>query len=283
MRSVRIVTDSNADVPPNIASELGIAVVPNYIYFGQEVIRDGIDLTPQAFFGKMAGSPCHPRTTHPPVSEFVGTYQQLMNGSGADAIISIHVASTVSGTVNAAWAAAQMLPNPSQVEIIDSGQLSMGLGWVVIKAAELANGGASRTEVVEAVKSLLPRLRVVAMIDTLDNLVRGGRISQLSASLGTLLQVKPLLTMRSGQVSILGRVRTRARALSRLVEQVQGWGPLAGLAVMHAGAEERARTLAEAFSGIAGPRMLIAPAGAALTTHLGLGAVGVCGLMAGGE
>jgi DegV family protein with EDD domain len=277
------VTDSNADVPPEIASELGIAVVPNYVYFGQEVIRDGIDLTPRAFFDKMAGSSCNPRTTHPPVGEFVGTYQQMTNGSGTEAVVSIHVASTVSGTVNAAWTAAQMLPNPSKVEIIDSGQLSMGLGWLVIKAAELAKDGASRTEVVEVVRSLLPRLRVVAMIDTLDNLVRGGRISQFSAVLGTLLQVKPLFTIQSGQVLILGRVRTRARALSRLVEQVQGWGPLAELAVMHAGAEERARRLAEVLRGIAVPRILVAPAGSAITAHLGLGAVGACGLLESNE
>jgi DegV family protein with EDD domain len=283
MRSVRIVTDSNADIPPEIASELGIAVVPNYVYFGQEAIRDGIDLTRQAFFVKLAGAACHPRTTHPPVGEFVSTYQQMTNGSGSEAVISIHVASTVSGTLNAAWAAAQMLPHPSQVEIIDSGQLSMGLGWVVIKAAELAKDGASRTDVVEAIRSLLPRLRVVAMIDTLDNLVRGGRISQFSAVLGTALQVKPLLTIRSGQVSILGRVRTRARALTRLVEQVQGWGPLAELAVMHAGAEKRARTLAEALRGMAVPRILVAPAGSAITAHLGLGAVGACGLLEGND
>jgi DegV family protein with EDD domain len=281
--SVKIVTDSNADVPPALSSEMGIVVVPNYVYFGQELVRDGVDLSPQAFFEKMAGSSRYPRTTHPPVGEFVNAYQQALDGSGADTIVSIHVPGTVSGTVNSAWAAAQTLPDPSRVEIIDSGQLSMGLGWVVIRAAELANRGASHGEVVAAVRSLLPRLRVIAAIDNLDNLVRGGRISKLSALLGSLLQIKPLLTIQSGQVSILARSRTRARALARLVEEVHGWGPLAALAVMHAGAEARARALAEELRDSAAAPILTAPAGAALTAHLGLGALGVCAVMAGAE
>jgi fatty acid-binding protein DegV len=98
-----------------------------------------------------------------------------------------------------------------------------------------------------------------------------------------MLQIKPLLTMRGGQVSILLRARTRARALARMVEQIQGWGPLAGLAIMHAGAEDRARTLADELTGTAAPNILIAPAGAALTAHLGLGTIGACAIQVGGD
>lgn len=277
--AVRIVTDSNADVPPELASRLGIAVVPNYVYFGPEPIRDGYDLTPDAFFERMATSSTPPRTTHPPVGEFLGVYEQSLNGAGYGSVVSILVASTVSGTVNSAHAAAGMLPDPSRVEIVDSGQLSMGIGWVAVKAAELAQSGASQAEVVRLARSLLPRVRVVAMIDTLDNLVRGGRIKPLTAALGTLLQIKPVLSIQAGQVTILGRVRTRARALARMAEEVQGWGPMSGLAVMHAAAEPLASALAEALRPLAPDLpVLVAPAGAALTAHLGLGAVGVCGL-----
>jgi len=276
---VRIVTDSSADVPPEIAESLGISVVPNYVYFGSETIRDGIDLAPQAFFEKMATSPTPPRTTHPPVGEFLSVYEHALNGSGFDAVLSIHVAGTLSGTINSAHTAAELLPDASRIDVIDSGQLSMGLGWVVVKAAELAGRGATRAEVVEAVRSLLPRVRVVAMIDSLDSLVRGGRISRLSSVLGTLLHIKPVLSVQSGQVSILGRVRTRTRALSRLIEEVQGWGPVSDLAVMHAAAEPLAAELAHGLRVFAPERAIrIAPAGAALTAHLGLGAVGVCGL-----
>jgi DegV family protein with EDD domain len=276
--AVRIVTDSNADIPPEIASRLGISVVPNYVYFGQEVVRDGFDMAPQAFFNRMAASSIPPRTTHPPVIEFLDAYQHALNGSGSDSVVSIHVASTLSGTINSAQAAAQMLPDPSQVEIIDSKQLSMALGWVVIQAAELARKGASRSEVVELVGSLLPRMRAIAIIDTLEHLVRGGRISHLSATLGTLLQIKPILTIQDGQALILDRVRTRARAMERLIGHVQTWGPMSDLVVMHARADEPARELAERLQAShPGRRILVAPLGAALTAHFGLGAVGACG------
>lgn len=281
---MRIVTDSSADVSPDISERLGISVVPNYVYFGSDIIRDGCDLAPQAFFEKMATSRTPPRTTHPPVSEFLSVYEKALNGSGFDAVLSIHVAGTLSGTINSAHAAAELLPDPGRIEVIDSGQLSMGLGWVVVKAAEMAGRGATRAEVVQAVRSLLPRVRVVAMIDTLDNLVRGGRISQLRGALGTLLHIKPVLSIQSGQVSILGRVRTRTRALSRLIEEVQGWGQVSDLAVMHAAAEPLAAEVARRLRAFAPEQAIrIAPAGAALTAHLGLGAVGVCGLQSAPE
>ncbi len=258
---------------------LGISVVPNYIYFGSEIIRDGCDLAPQAFFEKMATSPTPPRTTHPPVAEFLSVYEEALNGSGFDAVVSIHVAGTLSGTINSAHTAAELLPDASRIEVIDSGQLSMGLGWIVIEAAEMAGRGATRAEVVRAVHSLLPRVRVVAMIDTLDNLVRGGRIGQLSAVLGALLHIKPVLSIQNGQVSILGRVRTRIRALSRMIDEVQGWGPVSNLAVMHVAAEPLAAELARRLKAVVPEQAIpVAPAGAALTAHLGLGAVGVCGL-----
>jgi len=277
--SVRIVTDSNSDVPADMASRLGIAIVPNYVYFGDELIRDRHGISPEEFFERMAGSPIPPRTTHPPVGEFLQVYEQALNGAGYGSVVSILVASSVSGTINSAHAAAGMLEDPGLVEIIDSGQLSMGIGWMAIKAAEASQRGASREEIVEQARSMLPLVRVVAMIDTLDNLVRGGRISQLSAALGTLLQIKPVLSIQGGQVSIVGRVRTHSKALTKMVEQVREWGPLSDLAVMHAGAEPLAERLLEELRPVVpGLPILVAPAGAALTAHLGLGAVGVCGL-----
>lgn len=276
---VRIVVDSNADIPRELALRLDIAVVPNYVYFGSELVRDGRDLSAEAFFERMATSPVPPRTTHPPVGEFLEVYEQSLNGAGYGSVVSILVASSLSGTINSAHAAAGMLPEPGRVEILDSGQLSMGIGWVAIRAAEAAQRGATREEVVRQARSMLGRVRVAAMIDTLDNLVRGGRISQLSAALGTLLQIKPVLLVREGQVTIAARVRTRARALAKMAEEVRAWGPLSDLAVMHAGAEPLAERLAEELR-VAAPELgiVVGPAGAALTAHLGLGAVGVCGL-----
>jgi DegV family protein with EDD domain len=211
----------------------------------------------------------------------VETYNRLLDSEGSEAVISIHVAGNLSGTVNAAWAAAQNLSDPTRIEVVDSGQVSMGTGWAVIEAARMAQAGSARSEVSRAVHEMLPRLRAAAMIDTLDNLYKGGRISQVTAALGTVLQVKPLISIQDGHVEIPERVRTRSRALKRLVAMVQGWGALARVAVLHAGAEELARELAAMIEYLAPESgVLIEPAGAALTTHLGLGAVGVCAVAA---
>jgi DegV family protein with EDD domain len=280
MSKVRIVTDSTADIPAALASSLDISVVPCAIYWGQESYRDGVDLSPQAFFDRLARAGELPRTSQPPISEFVATYQRLMEEEQTEGILSIHVAGSLSGTLNAAWAAAQMLPDPSRVTVIDSGQLSMGLGWAVIEGARIAQTGATRAEVGAAVRALLPRLRTAAMIDTLENLYKGGRISQVSAVLGNALEIKPLLGVKSGEVVVWGKVRTRSRALKRLVAHVKGWGPLTDMAVLHTGAEALAETLTELLDDrVPESRFLRGPAGSAVATHLGPGAVGVCALL----
>jgi DegV family protein with EDD domain len=283
MGRVRIATDSIADIPAALASELDIAVVPCEIFFGQEVYADGVDLSPDAFYQRLARSPELPRTSQPPVSRFVETYRRLLEVEQAEGVISIHVAANLSGTVNAAWAAAQTLSDPSRVEVIDSGQVSMAQGWLVIEAAKHAKAGASRTAVSRAVRELLPRQRAAAMIDTLDNLYKGGRISQVTATLGTVLQIKPLISIRAGKVEVVERVRTRSQALKRLESLVRGWGMPAELTVLHTGAEELAQDLGGLLQDLVpGRRMMIQPAGSALTTHLGLGAVGVVTLLAAG-
>jgi DegV family protein with EDD domain len=281
MTPVRIVTDSTADVPAAFAAELDIAVVPLQVLLGQEVYQNGVDLQPRTFFEKLAGSSELPRTSQPPVGQFVQTYQQLLDREQCEAVVSIHVAGSLSGTVNAARTAVQMLSDPSRVEVIDSGLLSMGIGWAAIEAARLAQTGAPPLEVSRAVRSLLPRVRTALMIDNLENLYRGGRITLISAALGTALRVKPLLSIRDGEISVWGRVRTRSRALKQLVAEIRGWGPLAEMAVLHTGAEELAQGLAEEFYDLVpGNRMLILPAGPALTFHLALGAVGVAAVAA---
>jgi DegV family protein with EDD domain len=194
------------------------------------------------------------------------------------------LAGNLSGTLNAAWAAAQTLPDPSKVEVIDSGQVSMGLGWAVIEAAKLARMGAGQVEIVGAVRALLPRLRTLAMIDTLDYLYQGGRISQVTAALGTALQIKPLIDVQSGHIEIVARARTRSGALKRLVTMVRDWGPLAQVMVLHTGAAKLAEDLMDQLRGLAcDGQIAVEPAGSALATHLGLGAVGVCALAAGDE
>jgi DegV family protein with EDD domain len=281
MKQVRIVTDSVGDIPASLASELDIAVIPAQISFGKELYRDGVDLSPQEFLDKLAQSEELPKTAQPPVQDFALTYQRLLEEDPGCRIVSIHVPGNLSGIVNAAWAGAQMLPDPTLVEVVDSGQISMGMGWAVVEAARLAQAGASQAEVVQALQALLPRLRTVAMLDTLENLYKGGRISKISAAVGSALQIKPLLGVERGEILVLGKVRTRSRALKQLVALVSDWGTVAEMAVLHAGAEDLMHSLVEMLQAqFPLDRMVTGLAGSALTTHLGPGAVGVCALVA---
>jgi DegV family protein with EDD domain len=279
LEPVRIVTDSTADLPARLARELEISVVPCQVTIAGTTYRDGVDLTLQEFIQKMARALDLPRTSQPPMKAFVETYRRLLIEQDAAAVLSIHVASSVSGTVNAASAAAQTLPDPARVVIIDSGQLSMGLGLAVVEAARLARAGATADEVSQAVHGMLPRLWAAAMIDTLENLYKGGRIRSVTATLGQMLRIKPLIVIHEGEIRVVEKVRTRSRALKRLEALVHGWGSLAEALVLHTGAEALARDLADALDGVVPGRSLgIEPAGSALTAHLGLGAVGVCAL-----
>ena len=281
---VGVATDSTADLPPRLASDLGIAVVPCLIFWGQEELLDGVDLRPEEFYDRLAHSAELPRTAQPAVKSFVHTYRQLLEMDWCDAVVSVHVAGNLSGTVNAAWAAAQSLPDPSRVDVIDSGQVSMGLGWAVIRAAKMAREGATLEELGQAVRDLLPRLRAAAMIDNLENLYKGGRISQITAAVGTVLQIKPLISIQGGRLQVVDRVRTRSRALQRLEALVRTWGPLAEVSVLHTGAPELAEDLAGRLADLASENhLMVEPAGPALTTHLGLEAVGVCALVCAGR
>lgn len=281
MSRTRIVTDSTSDIPASLAAALDITVVPCVVYFEQEMFRDGVDLTPEAFFDILARADKLPRTSQPPVADFVTTYQRLLATEGCEGIVSIHVAGTLSGTLNAAWAAAQTLDDPPRVDVVDSGQLSMGLGLAVVEAARLAQTGATLVEVGDHTRATLPQVRTVALIDQLENLYKGGRISLISAALGSALQIKPLLQVRDGQVLVAERVRTRSRALKRLEALVRDWGPLAEMVVLYTGTPDLAQTLAERLNDLVpAERVMFGPAGPALTTHLGLGAVGVCALQA---
>lgn len=286
MRRVRIVTDSTADVPAGLASELDISVVPVQVRSGQEEYQGGIDLLPQTLYGgqaqhpELAQGPEFAPVSQPPLGRFVETYRRLLDKEQSDAVLSIHSAESVRGTVNVAWSASQMLPDPSRVEIIDTGQLSMAIGWIAVEAARVAKAGATQAEVGQVVRDLLPRLRMVAMIDDLETLHEDGQITLVSAALGSVLQIKALASLQDGELVVWEKVRTRARALKRLVDQVREWEPLVEMAVLHTGAEELAQYLAEAVHDLVpARRMLVLPAGPVLTGLVGLDAIGVAAVV----
>jgi DegV family protein with EDD domain len=274
---IKVVTDSAADVPPKLAQELDITVLPCYVVFGSKVYRDGVDLTPQEFYDKLATSPILPTTSQPPLGLFVETYQNLLQES--EGIVSIHIASTLSGVFNAARVAADTL-SAAPIAVIDSQQLSMGTGWQVVMAAQAAQEGHSLVKVVSLVRDIRPRARAAVMLDNLEHIKRSGRINQVTALMGTALKVKPLLQIVTGEVTAIATVRTRGKALRRLTEFMAVQSAFKELCVAHADAAEAAQEIVERLSTVyPKKRLLLCQAGATVTTHLGLGAVGICGVL----
>lgn len=275
MTTVRVVTDSTADIPPQLASALRITVIADDIIFGEQVYRDGVDITPERFRELLVTNQSFPKTAHPALGVFLDTYRQL-GQTGAE-IVSVHVGDHLSGMVRTAQVAAEEVSSLVRVAVVDSQQLSMAQGWQVIALARVAQQGASFDEVVALAQRLAPLAHAAAVLDSLDHVLRGGRIGRAMALMGTVLRVKPLINVVDGVAAPLANVRTWPRALDRLVEYVSAKAPFLALAVLHAGALEAAESLADRLSTLhPRDRILVGEAGAAVTTHLGPGAVGIC-------
>ncbi len=215
MGKVRIVTDSTADLPGELVDRYGITVVPLKVFFGSECFLDGIDLTKEEFYQRLASSKELPTTSQPTPAEFAEVYRPMVE-EGAD-IVSIHISSHMSGTVQSAQLAKTML-NYDKLEVIDSKAVSVLLGMVVLGAARAAEAGYSRAEVVALVRSIMAGHRVYFMVDTLEYLQRGGRIGKAQAFLGTVLNVKPVCTMKEGIIYPYEKVRGRKKAIARVVQ-----------------------------------------------------------------
>lgn len=275
MTSVRVVTDSTADIPPQIASELGITVIPDQVIFGDQTFSDGVGITLPRFLELLSSDSPFPKTAHPGLGTFMETYRQL-GRDGAD-VVSIHVGSRLSGMFSSAHTAAAEVASEVRVAVIDSQQLSMGQGWQVLAAARAARRGASFEEVVALAQRLPSMAHVAAVLDSLEHIRRSGRIGRLMALLGSVLQIKPLISVMDGEPVLLGNVRTIRRALAHLEQfAANKTSPLA-MAVLHAGAPETARDLADGLDEFfPRDRVLLSETGTAVATHLGPGTIGLC-------
>jgi DegV family protein with EDD domain len=275
---VKIVTDSTADIPEELATGLEITVVPCNVHFGLETYRDGIELSKHEFYTKLKASPTLPTTSAPAAGLFEATYREL--ASETDQILSIHLASTLSAIYNSVCLGAEAISD-AEIALIDSGQASMGLGWLVIAAARAAQEGQSLAQIVALVEDMMPRVRLFAALDTLEYLRKGGRVGKTVALFGALLNIKPLLEVRDSAVLPLERVRTRRRSIQRLIELVAGLGPLEELAVLHSNAPQAARRLAEEISFLHPlEHILIAEVGAIIGTHVGPNSLGAACVIA---
>ncbi len=272
--AVAILTDSTADLPPSVAEDLGIGVVPLTVRFGEAVYRDGVDLLPDQFFTMLAASAVLPRTSQPSAGEFEEAYRSAL--AAHDAILSIHISARLSGTLHSAQLARQSLPGSVPIEIVDSGLASMALGLVVARVAAQANAGAGLADLAALARDLASRTHLLVMVDTLDYLAKGGRIGKAQAFLGSLLDVKPLITCRDGELHPYERARTRRRGLDRLAEFAGDQGAVESVAVLHGTTPADAQALLDRLAGLcAGEQTYLARYGPVIGTHLGPGAVGV--------
>jgi DegV family protein with EDD domain len=270
---VRVVTDSNSDLPPELVARYNIVVVPSLLNIEGKSFADGVDITRGEFYQRLPKLNPLPTTAAPSAAAFQAAYRSC----GQAEIVAIHLSASFSAIYTAARLGAE--PLGDQVTLVDSQQASMGMGWQVLAAAEVASQGGSRDDALRAVRSAQARVRLYAALDTIEYLRRGGRASLLSARLGDLLQIKPMLEVRDGNVSVPARVRTRPKARAELAARVEALGPLERLAVLHTDCVDDARAMADRRAPRSQQMPVVVEAAAVIGTHVGPGAIGVAALM----
>ena len=270
--TIKIVTDSSADLPVQIFQELGITVVPLYVRFGENVYRDRVDITESEFYQRLQHDPIHPNTTQPTPQDFAEVYQKVSDKAGG--IVSIHISGKLSGTCNSALQGKELAAVKCPIEVIDSKSLTMALGLTVIAAAKLANQGKTLEQVVAEVKQAIPTTHLLGLLDTLKYVSLGGRIGKAKALLGSILNVKPLLTLQDGETAPAGQVRSRSKGIDRLFDFVKGFTNIQDLAVVYNTTPDEAQALVERIGAVF-DKKLIHPAtvGPVLGVHMGPGAL----------
>lgn len=269
---VKIVTDSTCDLPSFIIDTFNINVVPLFVNIEGKSYQDGVTLTREAFYRQLPTWKSFPQTAAPGPEHFRRVYQQLLD-DGAAGVLSIHISESLSLTVNSARKAAKEMDDP-RVVVMDSRQLSLGMGFLVQSAAELAAAGAPIPEIISNLQNKIRRTHVVAMIDTLEFLQKSGRMNRFMAGVGGILKIKPILKMHDGQPSA-ERVRTRRRAFDRLAKSLAA-APMERVALVHTHAPAVAAELRAKISPLLPTGDIwsvdITPV---LGAHLGPGAVGL--------
>lgn len=272
--TVKIVTDSGADLPAQLVQELGITVVPLYVRFGEKVYRDRVDISEDEFYQRLLHDPIHPSTIQPSPQDFADVYQKL--SPEANGIVSIHISGKLSGTCNSALQGRELIEKVCPIEVVDSQAVSMGLGLIDIVAATVAKAGEGLLEVVEEIKQIIPNIHLLFLLDTLKYLLLGGRIGKAKALLGSILNVKPVLMLKDGEVVPAGQVRSRSKGIERLFDFVQNASNIQDLAVVYNTTPNEAQTLGERIGTIFTKEQIkLARVGPTLGVHSGPGALAV--------
>ena len=273
--AVRVVTDSTCDLDAGTVERLGITVVPLTVLFGAEALQDGVDIDATTFYKRLTAAPELPKTSQPSVEAFLDVYRSL--AAAGDEIVSIHISSRLSGTLNSASVARETRDLVARVELIDSYTVSVGLGVAVVAAAECAQEGGSLEEVAAAARSAMERAHVVIALGTLEYLQKGGRIGRAGAFVGSALRIKPIVHLDGGEVAPLERVRTHARALRRIEEIATEDQTIEALYVAWTADDDAAAALLERVRPrLPHTRLEVAHIGPTVGTYVGPGATGIC-------
>lgn len=265
---MKVVTDSTSDLPPGIAEDLGITIVPAYVHFGSQSYRDGVDITPEQIFERMVSGPVHPTTSSPAPGDFTDVYRRLSEET--DEILCLTITSKQSAIYEAAMSGKQSFRGKSRIEVVDSQSITMGLGLIAMLAAREARSGKSIDAVLEAARSAIPRTHVMAVLDTIKYVLKGGRLGKGSGLLGALVKVKPMLEINNGWIRLCGVTRTRSAGTERLCQFVTKHLPIEDIAVVHGNAVREAESLAERIrSSSPQTSPVIAKLGSTLGVHGG--------------
>lgn len=270
---VRVVTDSSCDLEAADAEALGVEIVPLSIRFGSDEYTDRVDLSVEDFYSKMAASPTLPETAAPSPGAFEAAFRRQAE-AGADSVVCVNLSAALSATMQAAQNAATAVADDLDVRVIDSRSITMGLGTIVRLAAEAAADGADADAVTALVEDTVSRTHVLGTLDTLENVRKGGRVGAAQALLGSLLSVKPLLDLSTGETQPAGRVRTRRKALEWVRDQVLERPSVEHLAVIHAMADDVDELLDMLAQRYDRDSIRVATIGAVIGTHGGRGMIG---------
>jgi len=268
--TVKIVTDSVADLPPDVVKELGITVIPILVRFGEKVYRDGIDLTAEQFYQKLKESKLLPGTSVPSPGTVAGAYDKLTEDTNE--ILAITLSSRLSGTYVVAKQSVGLMEKKCRVAVIDSEWATMAEGFIVMKAAKAAQSGASLDEVIAITRKTIPRVDFLCTFDTLEYLRRGGRIGKAQTFLGSVLKVNPLITLRDGVVEPAGKVFFRTKAIERLRSFAMSYSHIEDMAVEDTACPGEAETLVKQLSAkLPRERIYRSKMTPAIGTHTGPG------------
>ncbi|MFC2013761.1 DegV family protein [Chloroflexota bacterium] len=268
--SVKVVTDSTADISPEVANALGITIVPAYIRFGDDVYRDGVDITNEGFYQKLVTSFVYPTTSQPTPQDFARVYSDCPREDSG--IISIHISSNISDTYDSATQGKKIVGGKCQIEVVDSRFTSVGLALVVMAAARKAQEEGGLRSVLEETQQAINQVHMLGIFDTMKYLILGGRVSKATAAVANIFQIKPLLTFRNGEIVRAGLVRTYAKGIDRLYEFAQIPSTIQDLAIAHSFIPEQASQLKARLGSIfPEDRIYVAQLGATLGVHGGQG------------